>query len=298
MPRNGSGTYSLPQPPFQAGTVISSAAMNSDLSDIATALTGSLPRNGEAGMSGQLKLADGSAATPSLTFTTDLTTGFSHSPTTIDVDIAGVTIGSFSATGWSGNVTGQNTIQVGMLFDYVGSSAPSKYILCFGQNVSRTTYATLFALIGTTYGSGDGSTTFGVPDLRGVVIAGLNNMGGVASSRLNSTFYLADPNTAGTVGGGQSQTLTASQIPSITSSGNNSISVTSSTRTLQFNGSAPTTVAAPGTPAAVAYVTALDSTMSSSGSNSIGVTSNNTSGTAHTIVQPSMVLNKIMYVGV
>ncbi len=64
MPRNGTGTYNLPQAPFVPGTVISSATMNSDLNDIATALTGSLPRDGQAGMSGALKSSDGIAGAP------------------------------------------------------------------------------------------------------------------------------------------------------------------------------------------------------------------------------------------
>ena len=55
----------------------------------------------------------------------------------------------------------------GMIFAYAGASAPTGFLLCDGSAVSRTTYAGLFSLIGTTYGAGDGSTTFNVPDLRG-----------------------------------------------------------------------------------------------------------------------------------
>lgn len=75
MPRNGSGVYSLPQPPFVSGTVISSAAMNSDLSDIATALTGSLPRDGQVGMSGVFAGISGNSGSPGITFTGDKTSG-------------------------------------------------------------------------------------------------------------------------------------------------------------------------------------------------------------------------------
>lgn len=57
--------------------------------------------------------------------------------------------------------------------------------MCFGQAVSRTTYAALFAAIGTAYGAGDGSTTFNVPDMRGRVAAGKDDMGGTAAGRLN-----------------------------------------------------------------------------------------------------------------
>lgn len=55
----------------------------------------------------------------------------------------------------------------GMIFPYAGSSVPIGFLLCDGSAVSRTTYADLFTLISTTYGSGDGSTTFNVPNLKG-----------------------------------------------------------------------------------------------------------------------------------
>jgi microcystin-dependent protein len=70
---------------------------------------------------------------------------------------------SISSSG--GNPTG-TIIAVAM------NTAPSGYLKCNGANVSRTTYATLFAAIGTTFGNGDGSTTFGLPDLRGEFIRG------------------------------------------------------------------------------------------------------------------------------
>ena len=61
----------------------------------------------------------------------------------------------------------------GMVFPYAGTSAPTGFLLCDGSAQSpRTTYAALFAIISTTYGGGDGSTTFNVPDLRGRSIIG------------------------------------------------------------------------------------------------------------------------------
>ena len=78
-------------------------------------------------------------------------------------------------------------IPVGGLLPYVGSSAPnSAFALPFGQAISRTTYAGLFALVGTTFGGGDGTTTFNLPDLRGRVPAGLDNMGGSAANRIGT----------------------------------------------------------------------------------------------------------------
>lgn len=72
-------------------------------------------------------------------------------------------------TDWQYIQTGNPT---GSLLDFAGSSAPDGYLLCDGTAVSRTTYANLFAVIGIVYGSGDGSTTFNVPDSRSRVLAG------------------------------------------------------------------------------------------------------------------------------
>lgn len=101
----------------------------------------------------------------------------------------------------------------GLLAPYAGSAAPSGWLLCYGQAVSRTTYSRLFAAIGTTYGVGDGSTTFNLPDLRGRVAAGLDNMGGTAASRLTTANGGVDGLTLGAAGGTDSVTLTTAQIP-------------------------------------------------------------------------------------
>src|ERR1700688_3438519 len=75
MPRNGSGSYSLPQPAFVPNTTISSAAVNSDNSDIATAMTASVCVDAQTTITGQLKFPNGSAGAPSITFGPDLSTG-------------------------------------------------------------------------------------------------------------------------------------------------------------------------------------------------------------------------------
>lgn len=63
------------------------------------------------------------------------------------------------------NLTGIQGVNTGIIVPWSDSSIPSGFLECDGTNVSRTTYADLFAVIGTTYGAGDGSTTFGLPDL-------------------------------------------------------------------------------------------------------------------------------------
>jgi microcystin-dependent protein len=78
-------------------------------------------------------------------------------------------------------------------------------LLCYGQEISRTTYSALFTVVSTTYGVGDGSTTFNLPDLRGRVPAGLDNMGGSDAGRLSLA------NTLGTTGGSETVTLTSAQ---------------------------------------------------------------------------------------
>lgn len=80
----------------------------------------------------------------------------------------------------------------GVIFPYAGASTPAGFLPCDGSAVSRTTYAALYAVLGTKHGQGDGSTTFNLPDTRGVVLRGLINIPavtgtGTASSN-NATF--------------------------------------------------------------------------------------------------------------
>lgn len=71
----------------------------------------------------------------------------------------------------------------GTVLPFAGTTAPNGWLLCSGQLVSRTTYSTLFGIIGTTYGAGDGSTTFNLPDLRGEFIRGLDSGRGLDAGR-------------------------------------------------------------------------------------------------------------------
>lgn len=64
------------------------------------------------------------------------------------------------------------SLPTGIYFPYGGAAAPTGFLLCDGSAVSRTTYAALFAVIGTSYGVGDNSTTFNIPDLRGRTVFG------------------------------------------------------------------------------------------------------------------------------
>jgi microcystin-dependent protein len=109
------------------------------------------------------------------------------------------------------------TIPLGGLLPYIGTTAPnSAFVLPFGQAISRTTYATLFTLISTTFGIGDGSTTFNVPDLRGRLIGGKDDMGGSAASRITTAGSSVDGATLGASGGAQTVTLAQSALPNVT----------------------------------------------------------------------------------
>jgi microcystin-dependent protein len=72
---------------------------------------------------------------------------------------------------------------IGSIQAYGGTTAPSGWLLCQGQAVSRTTYADLFAAIGTAFGTGDGSTTFNVPDLRDKAVMGAGTNGALGASQ-------------------------------------------------------------------------------------------------------------------
>jgi microcystin-dependent protein len=92
----------------------------------------------------------------------------------------------------------QNYVPTGCVKMYAGSTPPNTWLICDGSQVSRTTYANLFSVIGTTYGSGDGSTTFHVPNMQGNVVVGHN---GGSYNR-------------GQTGGSATHTITTSEMPS------------------------------------------------------------------------------------
>ena len=93
--------------------------------------------------------------------------------------------GGFMQTDGSGNLSFQVVAGVpsGAVFCIAVASVPSGYLECNGAAVNRTTYAALFAVIGTQYGSGNGSSTFNIPDLRGEFIRGFDNGKGTDSGR-------------------------------------------------------------------------------------------------------------------
>jgi microcystin-dependent protein len=165
---------------------------------------------------------------------------------------------------------GASGMPAGSISAFAGSAAPTGWLLCFGQAVSRTTYADLFSAISTTYGSGDGSTTFNLPDLRGRVAVGKDNMGGTAANRMTSSGSGIDGTSLGSNGGSQTHTLTTAQLAAHTHG------IPGSDQSMSGNPTAP-------------YVSNLVYN-SSSGQ----PTDSAGGGQAHQNTQPSIILNYII----
>jgi len=144
------------------------------------------------------------------------------------------------------NLTGIEGTATGTILPWSTGSAPSGFLECAGAAVSRTTYATLFGVISTTYGVGDGSTTFNLPDLQNNVAVGKSpgkalastggantvtstgnvpgnvpgNIGGnVANTSLSTAQLAAHTHTVGPAGGPQNQGGSTGMGPNVTPSG-------------------------------------------------------------------------------
>ena len=113
----------------------------------------------------------------------------------------------------------------GAIIMFAGTTAPNAdWLLCDGAAVSRTTFSALFALVSTSFGVGDGSTTFNVPDLRGRTPIGLDNLGSSSANRitdanadsLNSTGGGDEDDTSTISGSVSSHTLTSGEMPAHT----------------------------------------------------------------------------------
>lgn len=161
---------------------------NPPFQDVAQGITNSLDRTGSGGMLSDLAMGNNRI--------TGLADGVA------DTDAA--TVGQLG-----GSAGG---LPIGAVIDFAGDTAPTGYFLCYGQAVSRATYSELFTAIGTAFGTGDGSTTFNLPDFRGRTAFGKDNMGGSAASRVTSGSGITGT-TLGAAGGAQTVTLTTSEMP-------------------------------------------------------------------------------------
>ncbi len=261
MPYDSSGNASVTRNIAVTGQTVLAEQVNVPFADIQSMLSQVLLRSGVAPMTGQLNMngfkvsgaSDGVAAT----------------------DLA--TVGQV-----------QSALPIGSLVDYAGANAPDGWVLCYGQAISRTAYPSLFSVIGTIYGVGDNATTFNVPDCRGRIIAGKDDMGGTSSNRLSS-FWSTLATTIGGAFGTASHVLTEAQIPSHVHSGTTVL------------GGAHSHQISVGGAGAGGVITANGNSITSTGSTLTGgdhahsFTTNATGGgSSHTNTQPTLIMNKMI----
>jgi microcystin-dependent protein len=181
-------------------------------------------------------------------------------------------------------LVGARVAPTGIISPFAGSAAPTGWLLCYGQAISRTTYSALFGVISTTYGVGDGSTTFNVPDLRGRVIAGKDDMGGSAASRLTSATISGGALALGKVGGEERHQLTIAEL----ANHNHSLTDPGHHHSLP-----QTTGAGSGQAMAISQTPTTGSAIS--GDSATGITLAATGGdTPHNNVQPTLIGNYII----
>lgn len=173
MPRQSNGTYLPPaNTAAVSGNTISSTAYNSLSGDIGNEITNSLDRGGRSAMTAALPMG-----------------GF-------PINNLGSPTASTDAAS-KGYV--DTAMPSGAILAFAMSTTPSGWLVCDGSAISRTAYAALYTAIGTTYGSGDGSTTFNLPDFRGAFLRGYDNGRGFDSGRTFASYQsdAAGPHTHG-----------------------------------------------------------------------------------------------------
>ena len=278
MPRSSGGVCTPPAGTSAiSGTTIEADPYNNRGSDIYSILTDSLSRSGKGGMTADLAM--GTNKITGLGTATDPTDGTNK--TYVDTALSAL----------------QTTLDalmppIGTVIDFAGTESPnSNWLLCYGQAVSRTTYATLFALLGTAWGAGDGSTTFNLPDYRGRLGIGKDNMGGTAANRITTAGSGVDGLTLGASGGAQNVALTIAQLPShdhggVTSwLGDHAHGYVRPNPTIFFAGSG----------AGQNVPVGADSTTDPGGAHNHTIAAQG-SGWAHNNVQPGVVVNKLIRV--
>jgi len=161
----------------------------------------------------------------------------------------------------------------GTIVDYAGTTEPSGWVFCDGaayNSTSDTTFSDLYAAISNVYGGSDG-TNFQVPDMRGRVGVGQDDMGGSSANRIVETeAHGVNGDTLGAVGGVGQHAMSTAEMPS-------------HTHTLTGTGGFYRTTGSPGSPIGGGGASFITTTINSTGG-----------GGAHTNLQPSLIINKII----
>jgi microcystin-dependent protein len=278
VPRNSAGTYTLPEDPFVANTPISSAAVNSDLSDIADAITDSLSRDGQGGMSAQLGLA-----LSGFNYTSDPDTGISRSAANTQVITCGGEDWTFTTTDITTPVGVSLLPIIGEIRMWAFATAPTGWVLLQGQPCT-TAYPLWRAALttnGNPYGTFGGDPLF--PNFCCVVPAGADPNGrGILTGAV-----------LGALLGQQSQTIAQANLPNYSLPNTLGISDTRAWKTNNsLWGSGTTGARAGGTEFSATAATQDVSVVSGALGLTGGVTLGG-SGTAISTVQPTLIINFI-----
>ena len=187
-------------------------------------------------------------------------------------------------------VVNNNTqINPGTIEIYSGTTIPNGYLLCNGQAVSRTTYANLFKTIGTTYGTGNGSTTFNLPNINGRTIIGedtthaLGTTGGTENTTLTSANLPSHthsiPSLSGTATGGNHRHSMSNDVYNGNGSGYETVSVGSGSQIFYYNGT---------------YYTNYSGDLSLTVKTTASTTGSSGNGTSFTNMQPFITMKYII----
>jgi microcystin-dependent protein len=298
---------------------VTASRMDSEIDGIATGLSTALCKDGQTVASARIPFASGASAMAgavggtSYSFTNDPNTGvYSPAADQIGLVAGGVAVITSTATDvtvpvnlivtgtltHTGLAAGLGNTPVGSIIDYAGTSAPTGWLLCYGQAVSRTTYSALFAIIDEIYGEGDNSTTFNLPDLRGRVTAGQDDMGGSSANRLTGVTGSVNGDTLAAAGGEEEHLITEAELPEHSHPGTTNNEVADHTHSFARD----TASVASGVNHTV-YVTSGTSVTVTTGvesdSHGHAFTTGLTGSTdPHNNVQPTIILNKIIFTGV
>lgn len=187
MPFDSNGKYSLP-PIYKAttGEKVLAEQHNIPLEDVAQALSQCIKRDG---------------STPAIR----------------NISMSGFLVTDLGDAKNAGDAVNKRMldamIPVGAILPFAGYNPPPGWLLCGGQAVSRAVYAALFAVIGGTYGGGDGGSTFNLPDYRGRVLIGRDDMAGPAANRITPGGSWINGAQIGAAGGAEHVALNEAQMP-------------------------------------------------------------------------------------
>jgi len=205
---NGTSVYNVAPDTFSSAiTVDASATFNATVSVSGTAyLKGAVSVGGAANFASTVTIAGATHLQSTLSVAGAAT--FNSTVTVLGNAHVSAAVCASAFYGSGSNLTGLPSMPTGAIVTWTVTAAPSGYLACDGTAVSRTTYSGLFAIVSSLYGSGDGSTTFNIPDLRGKFMAGY----GTALTSVTAGMVIGT--TIGNTGGVQAVSLATAQIPS------------------------------------------------------------------------------------